>query len=63
MAISVVFAGSAAFGVKSLHALLSDDRFKVEAVICNEAKPVGRKQVLTLPPLGQAAVDFDLPVY
>lgn len=62
MTYSVVFCGSADFGIPALRALVADERFNVEYAVCNEAKPVGRKQELKLPPLGVAAEELGLEV-
>jgi methionyl-tRNA formyltransferase len=62
MVTSVVFMGSAAFGIPVLQALAKDERFRVDLVVSNPAKPVGRKGELMLPPLGLEANFLDLPL-
>lgn len=49
--ISVVFAGTAAFGVPILEALLSDSRFSVTCVITAPDKPAGRNLEMTSSPI------------
>lgn len=53
--------GTPEFAVPSLHALL-DAGHEVLAVVTQPDKPVGRKQVLTPPPLKVAALERGLPV-
>lgn len=62
MVTSVVFMGSAAFGIPVLQALAKDERFRVDLVVSNPARPVGRKGELMLPPLGLEANFLDLPL-
>ena len=42
---SVVFAGTPQFSCSFLQVLLEDENFSVKAVISQEDKPVGRKQI------------------
>ncbi len=51
MPISITFFGTHEFGVKILESLAKDDRFSVDLVVTQPDKPVGRKQVLTPPPV------------
>ena len=53
--------GTPEFAVPSLHALL-DAGHEVLAVVTQPDKPVGRRQVLTPPPLKVAALERGLPV-
>jgi len=48
---SIVFCGTPDFAVPSLDALLSDPAFSVKLAITQPDKPVGRKQILTPPPV------------
>jgi methionyl-tRNA formyltransferase len=57
----IVFMGTPEFAVPSLHALL-DAGHEVLAVVTQPDKPVGRRQVLTPPPLKVAALERGLPV-
>jgi len=59
----IIFMGTPDFGVPSLQALLDDDRFEVLAVVTQPDRPVGRKQVLTPPPVKQVAAEARLPVF
>jgi len=49
--LSIVFCGTPDFAVPSLRALANDPAFKIELVITQPDKPVGRKQILTPPPV------------
>ena len=51
MPISIAFFGTHEFGVKILESLAADNRFSVDLVVTQPDKPVGRKQVLTPPPV------------
>ncbi|SEE07444.1 methionyl-tRNA formyltransferase [Ruania alba] len=57
----VVFAGTPAVAVPSLHALLASDH-EVVGVLTRPPAPVGRKRVLTPSPVHRAAEDAGLPV-
>lgn len=58
--LSLVFAGSPAAAVPSLHALVGSDH-DVLAVLTREDSPQGRKRVLTPTAVGVAASGLDLP--
>jgi methionyl-tRNA formyltransferase len=60
---SVVFCGTSAFALPCLEAVCADDRFRVTAVITQPDKPVGRKQLLTPPPVKTLAARLNLPVF
>lgn len=60
---SVVFCGTSAFALPCLEALSGDGRFRVTAVITQPDKPVGRKQLLTPPPVKTLAERLKLPVF
>jgi len=60
--LKIVFLGTSAFAVPSLKALAGDPRFKVELVITQPDRPVGRKQILTPPPVKIAAKELKLPL-
>ncbi len=55
MPISIAFCGTSAFAIPCLEALVSDERFRVTCVITQPDKPVGRKQLLTPPPVKAVA--------
>lgn len=59
----VVYLGTPDFAVLPLKALFEKQGVEIVAVICNRDKPTGRKQILTAPPVKQAAVDLGLPVF
>ncbi|MDA0207542.1 MAG: methionyl-tRNA formyltransferase, partial [Acidobacteria bacterium] len=58
----VVFMGTPAFAVPSLHALV-DAGYEVTAVFTQPDRPVGRGGKLTAPPVKQAALELGLEVY
>jgi methionyl-tRNA formyltransferase len=57
------FAGTSAFAVPSLKALLADERFSVDLVITQPDRPVGRKQVITPPPVKPVAMDAGIEIF
>lgn len=57
----IVYLGTPDFAVKPLEKLL-DNNYNVVAVITNKDKPVGRKQILTAPPVKQTALKHGLKV-
>jgi methionyl-tRNA formyltransferase len=61
--LKIIFAGTPDFAVPTLKALLADADFDVVAVITQEDKPVGRKQILTPPPVKVAAEENKIKVY
>lgn len=58
----IIFCGTPEFAVPSLEALINDDAFSVDLVITQPDKPVGRKQVLTPPPVKVCAKQHGIPV-
>ncbi len=58
----IVFMGTPDYAVKTLEALLKTEH-EVAAVFAQPDKPVGRKQVLTPPPVKVCALDNNIPVY
>ncbi len=58
----IVFMGTPDFAVPCLEKLIADG-YEVAAVFTREDKPVGRKQVLTAPPVKQVALKYNIPVY
>lgn len=58
----IVFMGTPAFSVPILEGLVSEG-YDVVGVVTQPDRPVGRKRVLTPPPVKQAALDLELPVY
>lgn len=59
----IVFAGSPAFAVPALEALINCDGCEVIAVITQPDKPVGRKQILTATPVKAVALENGIQVY
>lgn len=57
----IVFMGTPEFAVPSLQALINSEH-TVGAVICQPDKPVGRKQVLTAPPVKKLADKHEITV-
>lgn len=58
----IIFMGTPDFAVPCLQSLI-DNGYDVCAVFTQPDKPVGRKQVLTAPPVKQCAVKNDIPVF
>ncbi len=58
----IVYCGSPDFAVKPLEKLV-EKGYDIIAVISNEDKPVGRKQILTPTAVKQRALELGLPVY
>jgi methionyl-tRNA formyltransferase len=59
----VVYLGTPEFSVKPLEKLLTINEIEIVGVVTNLDKPVGRKQVLTPPPVKQLALKNNLPVF
>lgn len=59
----IVFLGTPDFAVLPLKAVFETKGVEVAAVICNKDKPVGRKQVLTAPPVKVIAESLGIPVF
>ena len=58
---NIVFMGTPDIAVNSLEALA--EKFQVSAVFTQPDKPVGRKQILTAPPVKVTAEKLGIPVY
>ncbi len=61
--IQVIFMGTPEFAVPGLSALIADPTFHIPAVFTRPDKPVGRKQIITPPPIKKLALNHDLPVF
>ena len=61
--IKLIFFGTPDIAVECLKALVENDDFEVLAVVTQEDKPVGRKQVMTPPAVKVYAEDHGLLVY
>lgn len=59
----VVFLGTPDFAVLPLKAVYDKKGVEILAVVCNRDKPTGRKQILTAPPVKQAAQELGIPVF
>ncbi len=59
----VIFFGTPAFAAEFLKGLIADADFEVVGVVTQPDEPVGRKQVLTAPPVKELGVTHDLPVF
>ncbi len=59
----IVYMGTPDFAVEPLKALVNSNDFDVIAVVCNHDKPVGRKQILTPPPVKIYAIEQGIAVY
>jgi methionyl-tRNA formyltransferase len=59
----IIFFGTPAFAADFLKGLLVDPAFDVVAVVTQPDEPVGRKKILTAPPVKQVAVEHGLPVF
>lgn len=59
--IKIVFMGTPAFSVPILESLVSAN-YEVLAVVTQPDRPVGRKKILTPPPVKEAAIRLNLPV-
>lgn len=60
---SIIFCGTPEFALPSLEALAADHRFDVQLVITQPDKPVGRKKIITPPPVKVAAEHLGIPVW
>lgn len=58
----IVFMGTPEFAVPCLEALITAG-YPVVLAVSQPDKPVGRKRVLTAPPVKQSAIAHDIPVY
>ncbi|TFE03542.1 methionyl-tRNA formyltransferase [Jeotgalibacillus sp. R-1-5s-1] len=58
---SVIFMGTPEFSVPVLEQIIKDG-YHVKAVVTQPDRPVGRKRILTPPPVKKAALEHDIPV-
>ncbi|MGN1123533.1 MAG: methionyl-tRNA formyltransferase [Eubacterium sp.] len=58
----IIFMGTPDFAVPCLEALINN-KYDVCAVFSQPDKPVGRKQILTAPPVKQTAIKNNIPVF
>lgn len=59
----VIFCGTPEFALPSLQALIDDPDFSLSLVITQPDKPVGRKKVITPPPVKVLAETHNIPVW
>lgn len=58
----VIFMGTPGFSVPILQALIEDDSLDIVAVVTQPDRKVGRKQIVTPPPVKEIALEYDLLV-
>lgn len=58
---SIIFMGTPAFSAPILR-MLVEEGYNVKAVVTQPDRPVGRKKVLTAPPVKEEAIELGLPV-
>lgn len=58
---NIIFMGTPDFSTTILKMLVAD--YNVIAVVTQPDRPVGRKKVLTAPPVKEVALEYDIPVY
>ncbi|MEA3464164.1 MAG: methionyl-tRNA formyltransferase [Patescibacteria group bacterium] len=61
--IKTIFIGTPDFGIPAFRALMQDKQFEIIAVITQLDKPVGRKQILTPPPIKIEAIKHKIPIF
>lgn len=61
--LSIYFCGTPEFALPSLQTLIDDPRFSVDLVITQPDKPVGRKKIITPPPVKILAKEQTIPVF
>ena len=59
----IVFFGTPAFPAAFLRALAEDPFFEVVGVVCQPDAPMGRKKILTAPPVKLTAIEKHLPIF
>lgn len=58
----VIFLGTPQFAVKPLESIINSGKHKVVAVVCQPDRPVGRKAIITPPPVKTVAEKYGIPV-
>ncbi|MCD5382621.1 methionyl-tRNA formyltransferase [Candidatus Gracilibacteria bacterium] len=61
--IKIVFAGTGDFSAKYLEEIIQDGRFSVSAIISQEDKKIGRKQILTETETKKIGKKYGIPVF
>ncbi len=59
----VIYLGTPEFAVNPLKAILSSDRHQVVGVVTQPDRPVGRKNIITPPPVKVVATENGIPVF
>ena len=59
----IVYLGTPDFSVEPLKRIVEGGKHQVIAVVCNKDKPVGRKKILTPPPVKVYASEKGIPVF
>lgn len=60
---NIVYLGTPEFAVLPLVKIVESGKYNVIGVITNKDKPLGRKAIITPPPVKVAALKYNLPVY
>ena len=63
MPLRIVFCGTPAFGVPSLHRLIAQPEFKIAGAVTQPDRPRGRGRELAISAVKAAAVEAGIPVY
>lgn len=58
----IIFIGTPGFGIPSFKKLAEDDFFEIKLVVTQPDKKIGRKQILTPPPIKTEAQNKNIPV-
>jgi methionyl-tRNA formyltransferase len=61
--IRIIFMGTPEFSLPGLQALIEDKSFEIVGIFTQPDKPIGRKQILTPPPVKVLANEHHLPVF
>lgn len=59
----IVYLGTPDFAVLPLKTIFESGKYEIVGVVSNKDKPVGRKKILTAPPVKQYAQSVNLPVF
>ena len=59
----IIYLGTPEFAVKPLENILLSGKHEVLGVVCQPDRPIGRKAILTPPPVKQTAIKYGIPVY
>ena len=60
--VNILFMGTPEIAVAMLSRLL-EDKYRIVGVVTQPDKKIGRKQLLTMPPVKELALAHDIPVY